>query len=73
MRKSGTTYLPVDQYSTGNKTTNYNFEEHPEFAKKQEAARKQRDILSEIEKKVIIPRRKRRIYDRPKYDLDISK
>lgn len=65
-------YVPISEYSTGSRNVNYNLEEHPSFAKKQQAAREQRNLLQELESQQILPRRKRRIYDKPKYDYDIS-
>lgn len=71
-RKSKVTYLPIGEYSTNTKNWNYNLEEHPNFSKKQQEAREQRDLLQQLESQQILPRRKRRLYDRPKYDYDIS-
>lgn len=54
---------------------NYNFEEHTKYTKtlQEELAKKSKEE-SDISQGLIrkIPRRHRRIYDRPKYDLDIT-
>jgi hypothetical protein len=47
-------------------------EEHREFSSKVVEAQKQRDMIAELQEKEIIPRKLRRIYDKPKYDVDIS-
>jgi hypothetical protein len=64
--------LKASEYSTSNRTANYNLEEHKEFTKKVEKAKEQRDILSQIEQNPVLPRRERRKYDRPKYDTNIA-
>ncbi len=48
---------------------NINYEQHRDYLKKVEKAQK---TLEEAAKVSLVPRRKRRIYDRPKHDLDIS-
>lgn len=72
MKKTEVTSLKVQDYSTGNRTANYNFEENPNFKVKEEKAREQRNILAELETKPVVPRRQRRVYDRPRYDTDIT-
>eukprot|EP01016_Furgasonia_blochmanni_P053577 TRINITY_DN8681_c0_g1_i3.p1 TRINITY_DN8681_c0_g1~~TRINITY_DN8681_c0_g1_i3.p1 ORF type:complete len:467 (+),score=99.95 TRINITY_DN8681_c0_g1_i3:67-1467(+) len=60
-------------------TTNYNKELHLTYAKKVQEALKRRQEREILRQKVqsgeikAVERRKRRIYDRPKYDIDISK
>lgn len=73
MRKVPPTYLPVSEHTTNtDKNWNYNLEEHPNFSKKQQEARAQREVLKAIEAMEIVPRRKRRIYNKPLYDYDIK-
>lgn len=72
IKKFKATYVPISEYSTGSRNANYNLEENPSFAKKQQKAREQRDLIKQVEAQEITPRRKRRLYDRPKYDYDIS-
>jgi hypothetical protein len=71
-KKSKVTYLPVSEYSTNTRASNYNLEENPNFSRKQKDAREQRNLLQQLESQEILPRRKRRVYDKPKNDYDIS-
>lgn len=71
--KSEVTGLKISEYSKGNRTANYNLEEHKDFTVKVEKAKEQRDVLAQLENNPVIPRRERRKFDRPKYDTDISK
>lgn len=48
-------------------------EENFTFTKKVEQAKEQRNMIEQLEAKEILPRRQRRLYDKPKYDTDISK
>lgn len=59
--------------------TNYNFEQFPEYTKKLATAVEDQKKEEEIQKKIEsgqmqkpIPRRKRRIYDRPRFDTNIT-
>jgi hypothetical protein len=49
--------------------TNYNFEQYPQYQKNVEAALEQRSILGELRRQKVVPRRQRRIYDRPLHDI----
>ena len=64
--------LRIEELTTDTRTRNYNLEEHSKFTAKVEQAKEQRNLLQELENKTILPRRGRRIYDRPRYDLDIT-
>ena len=66
------TPMKIGEFSTGNRTNNYNFEEHPKFTKKVTQAKEQRNLIEELEKNPVVPRRQRRIFDKPKYDTDIT-
>ena len=48
---------------------NINYEQHKPYLKKVAKAEK---TVEEASKVIAIPRRKRRIYDRPRFDLDIT-
>jgi hypothetical protein len=67
-----TTPLKIEEYSTYTRHQNYNLEEQQKYSAKLVAATEQRNLIQELEQKTILPRRRRRIYDRPRYDLDIS-
>jgi len=64
--------LKISELSRDTRKRNYNMEEHREFSSKVVEAQKQRDMIAELQEKEIIPRKLRRIYDKPKYDVDIS-
>lgn len=64
--------LKISELSRDTRKRNYNMEEHREYSQKVVEAQKQRDLIAELQEKEIIPRQRRRIYDKPKYDLDIS-
>lgn len=64
--------LKIEEYSTYTGQKNYNFEEQSKYTTKLAAATEQRNLIQELEQKTILPRRSRRIYDKPRYDLDIS-
>ncbi len=65
--------LSIKEYSTNKLKYNYNFEEQKGFTEKVNKAQEQRNLIEQLETKQILPRRLRRIYDKPKYDLDITK
>jgi hypothetical protein len=52
--------------------TNYNFEEHPEYAETVERAKLRREEIDALREKASVPRRERYVYDRPLYDLDLT-
>jgi hypothetical protein len=64
--------LRFEEYSKVSQQTNYNLEENSKYTKKIEAAKEQRNLIEAIKDKQILPRRKRRLYDQPRNDLDIS-
>lgn len=65
--------LKISEYSTSTaKKVNYNLEENPKYTAKVQKAQEQRDLLHKLEAAEIIPRRQRRVYDRPKHDLNIA-
>ena len=51
---------------------NYNQEENPSYATKIEWAKKQRQIIEDVKNKPFKSRLQRVVYDKPKYDTDIS-
>ena len=61
--------LNYDQLEPYIHKTNYNFEQYPQYKKKVTEALEQRSILGELRRSKIIPRRQRRIYDRPRHDI----
>ena len=65
--------LSIKEYSSNSYTRNYNLEENQKFTKKVQEAKEQRNMIEQLEAKEIVPRRLRRIYDKPKYDTDITK
>lgn len=71
-KRSDITSLKASDYSKGNRTANYNFEENREFTAKVEKAVEQRDILAQLENNPVVPRRERRKFEKPKYDTDIT-
>lgn len=65
--------LSIKEYSANKLTYNYNLEENKRFSEKVKRANEQRNMIEQLETKQILPRRERRLYDKPKYDTDISK
>jgi hypothetical protein len=64
--------LKISALSRDTRKRNYNMEEHQGFSQKVVEAQNQRDLIAELQEKQIVPRQRRRLYDKPKYDLDIS-